>query len=89
MVDQPNRCQTWLATLLKIENLTKNRHVKIVKISSPLKQLGQLNMIDVHSYAPLQGPSALVHIDLFRIYMYMAYNRSCLKSYNAWFIINE
>jgi len=46
-----------------------------------------LNMIDVHSYAPLQGPSALVHIDLFRIYM--AYNRSCFKSYNAWFIINE
>jgi hypothetical protein len=31
-------------------------------------------MIDVHSYAPLQGPSALVHIDLFRIYM--AYNIS-------------
>jgi hypothetical protein len=82
MVDQPNRCQTWLSTLLKIENLTKNRHVKIVKISSPLKQLGQLNMIDVHNYAPLKGPSELLSI-------YMAYNRSCLKSYNAWFIINE
>ena len=87
MVDQPNRCQTWLSTLLKIENLTKNRHVKIVKISSPLKQLGQLNMIDVHNYAPLKGPSELVHIDLLSICM--AYNRSCLKSYNAWFIINE
>jgi hypothetical protein len=34
MVDQPNRCQTWLPTLLKIENLTKNRRVKIVKIFS-------------------------------------------------------
>ena len=43
--------------------------------------------IPYKTYAPLQGPSALVHIDLFRIYM--AYNRSCLKSYNAWFIINE
>jgi hypothetical protein len=28
MVDQPNRCQTWLPTLRKIENLTKNRHLK-------------------------------------------------------------
>jgi hypothetical protein len=26
-------------------------------------------MIDVHINAPLQGPSALVHIDLLRIYM--------------------
>jgi hypothetical protein len=32
MVDQPNRCQTWLPTLLKIENLTKYRHVKIIKL---------------------------------------------------------
>jgi hypothetical protein len=32
MVDQPNRCQTWLPTLLKIENLTKNRHLKIVNL---------------------------------------------------------
>ena len=56
-------------------------------MSSPLRKLGQLNMIDVHSYAPIQGPGALVHIDLFRIYM--VYNRICLKSYNAWFIINE
>jgi hypothetical protein len=32
MVDQPNRSQTWLPTLQKIENLTKNRHVKIVNL---------------------------------------------------------
>jgi hypothetical protein len=32
MVDQPNRCQTWLPMLLKIENLTKNRRVKIVNL---------------------------------------------------------
>jgi hypothetical protein len=32
MVDQPNRCQTWLPTLLKIENFTTNHHVKIVNV---------------------------------------------------------
>jgi hypothetical protein len=32
MVDQPNRCQSWLPTLLKIANLTKNRHVKIINL---------------------------------------------------------
>ena len=36
MVDQPNRCQTWLPTLLKIENLTTNHHVKIVNVYKKL-----------------------------------------------------
>jgi hypothetical protein len=60
MVDQPNRCQTWLPTLLKIVNLTKNRHVKIVNLYK--------NFFSSET---------------------MAYNRNGLKSYNAWFIINE